>query len=97
MIEIPNWVLCCLIVWILGLISTVIRQDKQLRILKKSMFIAFFGSSNDKARKELVDAGAERMLKVETLIPYMLIEAGLMGEYFQWLNDLNKKKVNKKK
>lgn len=91
MLEIPKWLVALALVLLLTLTSEYIREAKKLNVLKRSMFIAFLCSFNEKAKQELIDSGEERLLKVETLIPYMLIEADMMGEYYTWLK-LNSKK-----
>ena len=91
MLEIPKWLVALALVLLLTLTSEYIREAKKLNVLKRSMFIVFLCSFNEKAKQELIDSGEERLLKVETLIPYMLIEADMMGEYYTWLK-LNSKK-----
>ena len=91
MLEIPRWIVAWALVCLFMLVLEHIREAKKLRVLKRSTFIAFLGSFNEKAKQELIDSGAERLLKVETLIPYMLIEADMMGEYYAWLKRNSKK------
>ena len=91
MLEIPTWLAALALVLLLTLTSEYIREAKKLNVLKRSMFIVFLCSFNEKAKQELIDSGEERLLKVETLIPYMLIEADMMGEYYTWLKRNSKK------
>lgn len=91
MLEIPKWLAALALVLLLTLTSEYIREAKKLNVLKRSMFIVFLCSFNEKAKQELIDSGEERLLKVETLIPYMLIEADMMGEYYTWLKRNSKK------
>lgn len=91
MLEIPKGLVAWALVFLLVLTLELTREAKKLSVLKRSMFIALLCSFNEKAKQELIDSGGERLLKVETLIPYMLIEADMMGEYYTWLKRNSKK------